>query len=118
MGDVTILAGITTCDTVRKARRWLDEHDVDYRFLDLRSPAFTRRVLEDWVACLGWETLLNRRSTTWRQLAEHEREGLDEQRATELMLAYPTLIRRPLLQTEQRLEAGFSSQRYAEILDA
>ncbi|TLS75030.1 ArsC family reductase [Mariprofundus erugo] len=114
---MTELYGIANCDTVRKARRWLDEHGVAYRFHDYRKDGLSRDMLVLWVDRLGWETLLNRRGTTWRQLPEADRQGLDGERAIELMLLHPALIRRPLLSMTARshLETGFSADRYSEL---
>lgn len=111
---MTTLYGIKNCDTVRKARRWLDERGIDYRFHDLRSDGLDRAALEAWVAELGWESLLNRRGTTWRRLPEGDREDLDASNAVRLMLEHPALIKRPVLELESRRMVGFSHKAYEE----
>jgi Spx/MgsR family transcriptional regulator len=111
----TTVYGIPNCDTVRKARRWLDEHDIEYRFHDLRSDGIDPQELQRWLATLGWETLLNRRSSSWKALPEAAREGMDAARAAAQVLEMPTLIRRPLLDRDGELEVGFSPARYATI---
>lgn len=109
-----VLYGIKNCDTVRKARRWLDDHAIEYRFHDFRSDGLDRERLRAWAAELGWETLLNRRGTTWRRLPEGERTDVDETRAVELMLAHPALIKRPLLDLGGQRVVGFEDKRYAQ----
>ena len=108
------LYGIKNCDTVRKARRWLDENRVDYRFHDLRADGLDPATLEAWVAELGWESLLNRRGTTWRRLPENKRRELDAEGALGLMLEHPTLIKRPVLDLDSRRMLGFSPTDYEE----
>ncbi|MEJ2345176.1 MAG: ArsC family reductase [Gammaproteobacteria bacterium] len=109
------LYGIKTCDTVRKARKWLDAHDIDYRFHDFRADGLDSRRLAAWVDELGWEMLLNRRGTTWRRLPESKRAGVDRQRATALMLEHPALIKRPVLDLGGARQLGFSAERYRQL---
>jgi arsenate reductase len=109
------LYGIKNCDTVRKARRWLEQHGVDYRFHDLRDDGLSRSRLTAWVKELGWEALLNRRATTWRQLPAARRDALDHAKAVDLMLEHPTLIKRPVLEIENRHYPGFKEERYSEL---
>jgi len=110
------LYGINTCDTCRRARRWLQANDVDYRFHDLRADGLTRAQLDHWVRNTGWEALLNRRSSTWRTLPEDRRRNLDEHDAIQLMEEYPTLVKRPVLEAGDDVEIGFSESRYRELL--
>lgn len=110
------LYGIKNCDTVRKARRWLAEHGIEYRFHDFRTNGLDPDLLRTWVAEIGWEALLNRRGITWRSLPEETRDGLDESGATELMLGEPTLIRRPVLDLGSRRLVGFEPGCYAQEL--
>jgi Spx/MgsR family transcriptional regulator len=114
---MTTLYGIPGCDTVRKARRWLDEHGVTYRFHDLRRDGLDEALLATWIARLGWETLLNRRGTTWRRLPEATRAAIDRDSATRLMLEHPAIIRRPVLARGNRLHVGFSAGDYAALFD-
>jgi Spx/MgsR family transcriptional regulator len=112
---MVILYGIKNCDTVRKARRWLAEHRVDYRFHDLRSDGLDEDLLDAWIEDLGWEALLNRRGTTWRQLPVKARESLDAARARKLMLAHPAIIKRPLLEIDAVRYLGFSDVHYDSL---
>lgn len=110
------LYGINSCDTCRRARRWLDQAGVDYQFHDLRADGIRPAELERWADHVGWGTLLNRRSTTWRSLDPAQREGLDERSALALMGRQPTLIKRPVLDTGGTVSVGFSESRYKDLL--
>ena len=110
-----VLAGIKNCNTVRSARRWLDDNNIEYSFLDLRSDQFDKITLGTWLEQIEWAALLNQRSTTWRGLEDKDRDDLDEARAMKLMLQHPTLIKRPVLQLANRIELGFSAEKYAEL---
>jgi len=112
---MTILYGIGNCGTVRKARRWLDAHEVDYCFHDVRKDGLTRQTLHAWIAELGWENLLNRRGTTWRTLPEALHGNIDAKTAARVMLEHPACIRRPLLAHEGRLFLGFRETDYATL---
>jgi Spx/MgsR family transcriptional regulator len=112
---VTILYGIKNCDTVKKARKWLEAHGVDYRFHDFRADGLDEARLRGWVIELGWETLVNRRGTTWRQLPAEVRESIDEASAIALMLGNPALIKRPVLDLGERRVVGFSDQAYTDL---
>ena len=112
---MTILYGIKNCDTVKKARKWLDAHGIDYRFHDFRADGLDEAMLRSWVSELGWETLVNRRGTTWRQLPAQVREAIDEASAIALVLEHPALIKRPVLDLGNRRVVGFSEQTYADL---
>lgn len=112
---MTTLYGIPNCDTVEKARTWLDAQGVGFAFHDYKKAAVDRAALETWVDRLGWEVLLNRAGTTFRKLAEEERAGLDRDRAVAIMLAHPSTIKRPVLVDGDRLEVGFKPERYAAL---
>ena len=107
------LYGIRNCDTMKKARAWLDAHGVAYRFHDYRVDGVDEAALVAWVAEHGWERLLNRAGTTFRRLPEDARAGLDAARAVALMTAHPALIRRPVLDLGHRRLVGFSPEHYA-----
>lgn len=107
------LYGIRNCDTIKKARAWLEGRGIAYRFHDYRVDGLERAQLEGWVQALGWEALLNRAGTTFRKLPEAEREGLTEARAIALMLAQPAMIKRPLLDRDGELLLGFRPDIYA-----
>ncbi len=111
------LYGIKNCDSVRKARRWLESGEVKYQFHDLRTDGVEPSLLQDWIEQLGWEKLLNRRSTTWRQLPDNEKTELDARKAAALMLQHPTLIKRPLLDNGSRCLAGFDQQSWQALLE-
>jgi Spx/MgsR family transcriptional regulator len=108
------LYGISNCDTIRKARRWLKEQGVDYRFHDYRKDGLDEALLEQWADDLGWEALLNRRGTTWRRLPETDRNAIDRETAIRLLLAHPAMIKRPLLDTGSERLLGFREQDYAD----
>ena len=107
------LYGIRNCDTVRKARAWLDGRGVGYDFHDYKIAGIDEARLRAWAAELGWETLLNRAGTTFRKLPETAKQGLDADKAVALMLAQPSMIRRPLLDLGDRRVAGFSEALWA-----
>ncbi len=108
-----ILYGIPNCDTMKKARSWLDAQGVAYRFHDYKTQGIAAGTLARWVDALGWEALLNRSGTTFRKLPEAERVDLDRERAMALMLAHPAMIRRPVLIDAAGIEVGFKPDRYA-----
>jgi len=111
------LYGIANCDTIRKARRWLDNRLVDYDFYDYRKQGLDRELLHTLESELGWEAMLNRKGRSWRQLPESVREDVDRDSALGLMLDNPSLIRRPILATGDGLQLGFDAERYEEIFD-
>ena len=111
-GRAVTIYGIRNCETMKKARAWLDEHTVAYDFHDYRVAGIARPMLESWARSVGWERLLNRAGTTFRKLPEKDREGLDEGRAMALMLAQPSMIKRPVLDVGGRLIVGFKPEDY------
>ena len=108
--------GIKTCDTMKKARAWLDAQGIAHAFHDYKTAGIDRAMLEGWVRALGWEALLNRAGTTFRKLPDAEREGLTEARAIALMLAQPSMIKRPVLVAGDRLLVGFKPDEWARSL--
>jgi arsenate reductase len=110
--SVTIY-GIKTCDTMKKAFRWLEGEGVAYRFHDYRAEGIDRASVERWCAAVGWEKVLNKSSTTFRALPDGAKADLDERAAIDLMLAEPTMIKRPVLEAGDRIEVGFKPERYA-----
>lgn len=114
-----VLYGIPNCDTVRRARRWLDGARRAYRFHDVREAGLDAALLAQWCAQLGWEALVNRRSTTWRGLDESQRAGLgDAAAAIALLREHPTLLRRPVLSVGGRVHVGFDADAYRTLLAA
>ena len=111
-----ILYGIRNCDTVKKARAWLDARGLAYDFHDYKTAGIDEARLRAWAAEMGWERLLNRAGTTFRKLPEADKEGLDENRAIALMLAQPSMIKRPLLDLGTCRLLGFSDGLYREAL--
>ena len=112
----TTIYGIKNCDTTKKARAWLGKHRVDYAFHDYKAAGIDRKCLERWCKKLGWEVLLNRAGTTFRKLADGEKQGLNAGKAVTLMLAQPSLIKRPVLDHDGRLLAGFKPELYERAL--
>jgi arsenate reductase len=109
------LYGIPNCDTVKKARVWLDQHGVAYAFHDYKKLGVDRATLEDWVAAHGWETVLNRAGTTFRGLPPEAKADLDVGKAIELMLTQPSMIKRPVLDVDGRTTVGFRPEVYATV---
>jgi arsenate reductase (glutaredoxin) len=110
----TILYGIANCDTVKKARAWLLEHGHDYRFHDFKKQGLERELAAAWLAQRDWETLINRKGTTWRGLPDERRAQVsDAAGALELMLQYPSVIKRPVLAGVGPLAVGFTPADYA-----
>jgi arsenate reductase (glutaredoxin) len=108
--------GIKNCDTMKKARAWLDAHGVAYLFHDYKVEGIERSQLERWSRALGWETLVNRSGTTFRKLPEKDREGLTERKAIALMLEQPSLIKRPVLEAGEALLVGFKPDAYRQAV--
>lgn len=107
------LYGIPNCDTVKKARVWLDQHGVAYVFHDYKKAGIDRERLECWVAAHGWETVLNRAGTTFRALPDADKAGINAGKAIDLMLAQPSMIKRPVLDLGDRTLVGFKPDLYA-----
>jgi Spx/MgsR family transcriptional regulator len=111
-----ILYGIPNCDTVRKARSWLDSHGIPHAFHDYKKAGADRAKLAEWSAAKGWEALLNKRGTTFRKLDEADRADLDEAKAIRLMEAHPSLIRRPVVEHDSGLLIGFDPAEWQTAL--
>ncbi len=109
------LYGIPNCDTVKKARAWLTGHNVAYTFHDFKKQGVPAAQLPQWLASAGWQTLVNRKGTTWRKLDETTRLGVvDEASATALMLATPSVVKRPVVVwADQRVTVGFDALVFA-----
>ena len=110
------LYGIKNCDTMKKARAWLDAEGVPYAFHDYKAEGIDRPRLEAWARAVGWETLLNRAGTTFRKLPDADKADLDERKALALMLDQPSMIKRPVLDLDGRLLVGFKPDYYAESM--
>lgn len=108
--------GIKNCDTVKKALRWLDSNDIGYEFIDYRVAGVTKDQVKTWASRLGWEKILNRRSTTWRKIDDSDKAALTESKAIALMLENPTLIKRPVIHAGRIYLLGFSHEEYKKHL--
>ena len=113
---MTVIYGIKNCDTMKKARAWLDAHGVGYTFHDYKAEGIDRGRLEEWAGTVGWETLLNRAGTTFRKLPDKHMDGHTEKQAIALMLDQPSMIKRPVLDLGGRLIVGFKADQYEEVL--
>jgi arsenate reductase (glutaredoxin) len=111
--NVTIY-GIKNCDTMKKARAWLDQHGVAYTFHDYKSAGIERGALEAWARAVGWETLLNRAGRTFRALPTQDQQGIGEKKAIALMAAQPSMIKRPVLDVGGKLIVGYKPEQYAQ----
>jgi len=109
------LHGIKACDTMKKARDWLDGHGVAYAFHDYKVAGIDEATLERWAGQVGWEVLLNRAGTTFRKLPDADKTGLDQTKAIALMLAQPSMIKRPVLDVDGALTVGFKPDIYARV---
>ena len=113
----TTIYGIKNCDTMKKARAWLDSHGIAYDFHDYKTAGIDRARLKAWAGKLGWELLLNRAGTTFRKLPDADKAGLTESRALTLMLDQPSMIKRPVLETGGKLLVGFKPEIYEKEFD-
>ena len=107
--------GIRNCDTMKKARAWLEAHGLDHDFHDYKTEGIDRAKLEAWAKAVGWEVLLNRAGTTFRKLRVDAKENIDERKAIKLMLEQPSMIKRPVLERGRTLLVGFTEERYSAI---
>lgn len=110
-----ILYGIRNCDRMKRARAWLDAHQISYALHDYKTAGLDETTLRRWVDELGWETLVNRRGQMWRKLDPALRDGLDETSAIRIMLDAPAIIRRPIIDTGQQRHVGFTEADYADL---
>jgi arsenate reductase (glutaredoxin) len=112
---MTKIYGIKNCDTMKKARTWLDGHKVDYSFHDYKASGIDKPTLEGWANKVGWEILLNRAGTTFRKLPDADKGDLTEKKAIGLMLAQPSMIKRPVLEAKGKLTVGFKPEEYKKL---
>lgn len=111
-----VIFGIKNCDTMKKARAWLDGKGIAYVFCDYKTGGVELGRLEGWSKKVGWESLINRSGTTFRKLPEPEKECLSEASALALMIANPSMIRRPVLEIGDQIVVGFNPDRYGQLL--
>jgi len=114
---VLTIYGIKSCDTCRKARKFLDEHNIEHDFHDLREDGLDIQMLERWAQRMGWERLLNKQSLTWRKIPEVDRNDMTRDKALAAMIDNPTLIKRPVLETDKFIAVGFSEKRFGDFID-
>ena len=112
---MVILYGISNCDTVRKARKWLDQHDINYQYHDFRKDGLQAATVKEWLQKLGAEVLINRKSASWRKLDDLQREQIELGDPVPVLTSNPTLIKRPVLAIENELSVGFNEHQYNEL---
>ena len=115
MAHPVTLYGISSCDTIRKAKTWLKNQQIEFEFHDYRKQGLEQKLLASMISVLGWEAMLNCRGTTWRALPDTVKKQIDQSSAMRVMLDNPAIIKRPLLATANQLHLGFSDRQYQEI---
>ena len=113
---ITTVYGIQNCDTVKKARKWLDDEGIDYAFHDYKKQGVPEVHLKAWIADQGWEPILNRRGTSFRKLPDADKQGVDPAKAEQLLLANPSMIKRPIVEYAGGLLVGFDAGTWAAAL--
>ncbi|MFD1382241.1 ArsC family reductase [Rhodanobacter aciditrophus] len=112
---MTTIYGIKNCDTMKKAFRWLEEQNISYVFHDYRKDGLDKAMLEGWVEALGWEQVVNKRGTTWRQLDKDTQDAMNNETVIDVLLDKPAMIKRPLLDHQGKLTLGFKAEQYSAI---
>lgn len=112
-----ILYGIKNCDTVKKARHWLDEQQVSYRFHDVRTDGLDSQMIERWITAAGWEKVLNKVGTTWRKLDPAVKDHVSADNVVDLLMKYPTMIKRPVLDQNGTITVGFRPDQYTLLFN-
>ena len=108
--------GLKNCDTCKKALKWLEHQGIEHCFHDVRAAGIDHDRLLRWCGEVGWDALLNRRGTTWRKLPEGDKIGIDEEKAIELMLEFPALIKRPVFESDGKIIVGFQHEQKDALL--
>jgi len=114
---MTILYGIPNCDSIKKSRKWLKDHAIDYDFHDYKKQGVPEKELKKWIKLVGWECLLNKRGTTWRKLDDSVKDSVDKKSAIQIMLENPSIIKRPVLNYNKLIYVGFSENNYNDIFN-
>ncbi|MDB4263182.1 ArsC family reductase, partial [Porticoccaceae bacterium] len=109
--------GIKNCDTIKKARKWLTDNGIDYTFHDVRADGIDAATIENWIEKTDWETVLNRRGTTWRKLDSSAQEATNRDTVTALLLEQPAMIKRPVLEVDGAITIGFKADQYQTIFN-
>lgn len=112
-----IMYGIPNCDTMKKARRWLEANGIEYDFHDYKKLGVPEKNLKHWIKQTGWEAVLNKRGTTWRKLDDELKNNIDEAAAIQVMLNNPSIIKRPVLESGKLLLIGFNEEQYKRLLE-
>lgn len=112
---MTTMYGIKNCDTIKKAKDWLESKKVAYSFHDYKTQSIDKPTLEGWIKKVGWEVLLNRAGTTFKKLPDADKENVTEKKAIALMLAQPSMIKRPVLDTKGKITVGFKPDEYKKL---
>ena len=112
---MTKIYGIRNCDTCRNAANWLESNNIDFEFIDIRADGIDEKLIRRWQKAVGWESLLNKRSVTWRKIPAFDREALDADTACDLIMNYPTVMKRPVLVKNKKVLLGFDESSYAEL---
>jgi len=110
---VVTIYGIKNCDTMKKAFVWLSQHQIDYQFHDYKKSGAPEALVSEWIDMLGWETLINRKGTTWRKLDEHTRNSMNAERALRLAVEQPSIIKRPIVIKGGKMLSGFTTETWA-----
>jgi len=113
-----VIYGIANCDTVKKARKWLEKSGIDYTFHDFRKDGLDQKRLNEWYKNTSWENLLNKRSRTWRELSESDKTDVTQSKASKLILAQPNLIKRPVLEFNKQVTIGFDENIYKALFSS
>ena len=109
--------GIKSCDTCRRARKYLGDHNIEFQFHDLREDGLDIQMLERWTARIGWQRLLNKQSLTWRKIPEVDRSGMTHNKALAAMIDNPTLVKRPVIESKKFIAVGFSEKRFGDFIN-
>ena len=112
-----ILYGISNCDTVKKAKSWLEKNNLDYHFHDFRKQGLESAIIQDWLCQIDWQKLLNKRSTTWRNLDAKTQQSVNAENIIQLLVENPTLIKRPVLKVNGIINIGFNADTYQGIFN-
>ena len=112
-----IIYGISNCDTVKKAKNWLDKHNIDYQFHDFRKQGLDKKTIDGWLKTVAWDKILNKRSTSWRNLDASIQQTINESNVVDLLIDNPTLIKRPVMDVNDTIIIGFNSDTYIGIFN-
>lgn len=112
-----IIYGISNCDTVKKAKNWLDKHNIDYQFHDFRQQGLDKKIIDGWLKTVAWDKILNKRSTSWRNLDPSIQQTINESNVVDLLIENPTLIKRPVMDVNDTITIGFNSDTYEGIFN-